>query len=729
MRRVMGGTFVLVLCLAAAAGLAAVPAKPAAEAGEARPMRKGQWLRVPLPLDNATVSRVTQSLQHAITAAQKVRPVFVLEFDPPAGGPEAGRGTQFEDAHRLARFLTSGELNAATTVAYVPKSLRGHAVLAVLACDQIVMGPAATVGDAGGDEKTVSRTELAAYEEISRSRHTVPVDVALGLLDRSRQVIRAVTETSTEYVTAEGLAALSKEHRIVSQEQIKPAGEPWQFSGSEGRKWGLVGFLAEDRREVIRGLELSSDVLQGSPSGDGTWHAVRVELKGPVTADKTGQIQRLIEDEVRGGANFVCLWLETPGGSPLDSKQLADYLADLDPGTVRTVAYIPTEARADAAVIAMACDQVVMHPRAILGGPGAYQMSDEEVARFRQSMRDTVARQKMRPWSLWAAMIDPHLPVFCSTRLGQVEYYSDEERESQQPHRNQGEKGPPWVKGEAVTTPGHVLQLRGPQAAELGLATVVENFAQFKQRYGLENDPALVSPGWADRLVDFLRAPEIAVLLLIIGGLGLYVELHAPGIGIGGFIATVGFALFFWSRYLEGTAGWLQVTLFLTGLACLLLEIFVLPGFVIFGLGGGILILLSLVMASQTWFVPRNEYQVAQLQRSFLTLGAAAGGMMVAVLVLRRWLPHTPVFRHVFLLPPAEEEADRISRREMLVDLDNLLGATGVTATPLAPGGKARFGSHLVDVLSGGDFVPPGTPVIVVEVHGNRVLVAAAKGD
>ena len=68
----------------------------------------------------------------------------------------------------------SDELNGASTVAYVPKALKGHAVMVAVACEEIVMSPAATMGDAGGDEKVVSNTMLAAYEEIARSRHTVP---------------------------------------------------------------------------------------------------------------------------------------------------------------------------------------------------------------------------------------------------------------------------------------------------------------------------------------------------------------------------------------------------------------------------------------------------------------------------------------------------------------------------------------------------------------------------
>jgi membrane-bound ClpP family serine protease len=649
--------------------------------------------------------------------------VFVLELDALPSSTDGGRGTSFDDAHALARFLTGDELNAATTVAYVPRSLRGHAVLAALACDQIVMASAATMGDAGADERVIDNTMLAAYQEIPRSRHTMPVEVALGMLDKSRQVIRVTTELSTEYVAPAGVKDLARQHAIVAQERIKPAGEPWQFSGAEGRKWGLISYLADDRREVVRALELSPSILEGDPSAEAGWHAIRIDLTGNITADKVRQVEQMIDQETESRANFVCLWIQSAGGSPVDSEQLADYLTKLDRNRIRTVAYIPGEARADAAIIAMACDQVVMSPKAVLGGPGAYQMSAEEIAQYRRTIRDVLAGEKMRPWSLWVALIDPGIEVFRCTRLGEVEYFSQEELQSQQPRRQGGRDGPRWEKHEAVTLPGRVLQFDGNQALQYRLASaVVDDFPQFKRHFGLENDPTLVEPGWADLLARFLSTEAIAILLLVVGGLALYIELHAPGLGIGGFVALVCFALFFWSRYLEGTAGWLEVTLFLTGVICLLLEVFVIPGYGIFGLGGGVLVLASLVLASQTTWMPRNAYQVGQLQRSLLTVTAAVAGVIAAAMLSRRWLPTAPVLRHVFLPPPEEEEARLISRREMLVDLDNLVGKTGTTTTPLAPGGKARFGSHLVDVI-GVDFIPRNAPVVVTEVHGNRVFV------
>ena len=75
----------------------------------------------------------------------------------------------------------------------------------------------------------------------------------------------------------------------------------------------------------------------------------------------------------------------------------------------------------------------------------------------------------------------------------------------------------------------------------------------------------LAEPGWADYLIDALAAPAVAWLLLLIGGAALYAELQAPGIGVGGFVAGVCFLLYFWSKHLDGTAGWLEVLLFAGG--------------------------------------------------------------------------------------------------------------------------------------------------------------------
>ena len=108
----------------------------------------------------------------------------------------------------------------------------------------------------------------------------------------------------------------------------------------------------------------------------------------------------------------------------------------------------------------------------------------------------------------------------------------------------------------------------------------------------------------------------------------------------------------------------------MAGVFFVALEIFVIPGFGIFGLGGGAMVLASLILASQQTFIfPRNEYQFDQLERSLLTVAAAGIGLIAMAVFLRKRLPRSPLLGRMMLEPPAGEEAETIRRREALVEL------------------------------------------------------------
>ena len=156
---------------------------------------------------------------------------------------------------------------------------------------------------------------------------------------------------------------------------------------------------------------------------------------------------------------------------------------------------------------------------------------------------------------------------------------------------------------------------------------------------------------------------------------------------------------------------------------------FVFPGAGIFGLGGGLLVIASLVLASQTYIIPRNEYQMDHVRTSLLTIVGAAGGVFVTAAVMRRFLPHTPMFNRVMLAPPMGEELRQLSQRESFGQFEHLLNARGTAYTPLVPGGKARIGEELVDVMADGGFIDRGLPVQVIEVYGNRIVVRAVDGS
>ncbi|MFZ5833536.1 MAG: NfeD family protein [Planctomycetota bacterium] len=725
----------LAVLLVASAG-ASVDAQDAA-AEEARPEKKrmGAALQLMLPIDGQTVDRVKQFVPRAKEKAdaQGAMLVLVLEFVAPPEQTEFGRGSEFGASLSLAEYLSGPDLGGVDTVAYIPQTIQGHAVLVALACREVIMAPNASIGLAGVDERVVTETRRAHYREIADRRRKIPAPVAIWLLDPTQEVLLVETGVSREFITRDQLPELQERHVVVSQRLLFDPTDPaesiaaqrGQLSGEELRvKLKLIDFLAESREEVARALDLPPRDLKEDPSLVDGWRAVQVDVRGPMSPEVGRKLARLIDEQVRQkDANFICVSIDSPGGSLVGSLDLANTLSQFDPDDVRSVAFVGGEARADAALVALACHDVVMRSGTELGGPGAREFNETEIEQAVSAIRNPNGPWRHRSWSLVAAMIDPNLTVYRCVRPGEEGYFSDMELDER---RLDDPREQPWERKEQVSVPGQPLLVAADRAMELGLAyAVVESFAELKSLYRLKSDPALLQSGWAEDLVQALASPGLAVLLLMIGFVALYIELHTPGVGVGAFVAAICFVLFFWSRFLGGTAGWLEATLFALGFVFLLLEIFVLPGFGVFGLGGGLLVLTSLVLASQTFVWPENTYQFHQLQQSLLTVTLAGLGCLVVALVVRRWLPRVRIFGEVVLEPPQGEEAATISRRESLVDLANLVGQTGTTTTPLLPGGKARIGDRLVDVISDGELIAKGTPIVVVKVQGNHVQVRA----
>lgn len=673
-------------------------------------------MRLNLPITEKTYKQVQRFAVAAIDRAAKAKqkPVLIFEFYVAPGQSEFGRGSEFGASYQLAEYLSGERLASATTVAFLPTSIQGHAVLVAMACDEIVMAPDAEIGNAGVDEDTISNTIRYTYEDIAKRKRRIPAGAARALVDPALELLRVETEYGTEYVTRKQLAELKeKKHAIEGSEEVLiRAGEPGRFTGREARRHGFISYLGEDLRAVARAMNVRPESIREDPQLGDNWIAARVDLTGRLTAESVAQARRMIEEAIqKRQANFICLYLDTEGGAPTESAGLAVFLASsLDPAEVRTVAYVPKRAGADAALIALACDQLVMAPKAVLGGEWEPPLTEEEVRQLRQTVKESIAAGKSRSWSIPGAMVDPDLEVFAYERLDDakyVEYFCEEEAQEQAVPEA-------WKKGERITSPGVPLLLKGTDATEFWLADhEAEDFEQFKRQYGLENDPTLMEPGWADVLVGALASGPVAMFLLMIGFAALYVELQAPGIGMGGFCAAVCFILFFWSRFLGGTVDWLEVILFLGGVCFLLIEIFVIPGFGIFGLGGGLMVIASIILASQTFIWPSTTEQLEQLKGSLLILTGAGIGSIFAIMTIHRWLP---------TLSPAGE-AQQALEHEALVHYDDLLGSRGVTTTKLMPSGKARFEDRMVDVIADCETVERGSEVEVVEVRGNRVFV------
>ena len=321
------------------------------------------------------------------------------------------------------------------------------------------------------------------------------------------------------------------------------------------------------------------------------------------------------------------------------------------------------------------------------------------------------------------AMIDPGTMVFQyrNRTTGEMRLMSAAEATSLSDAED-------WNRAGPVQQNNQPIELTGERALELGVASyVVESFDELKRLFGIDEDPPRVKPNWALQLVQALASPQIAWFLLMMGFIGVYIELKTPGVGIGGFVAAVAFILYFWSHFLDGSATWLEVILFLSGTLFLLIEVFVLPGFGIFGLGGGVLVVFALVMASQKFFIPKTEAQLDELRTSITVVAGAGVGMMFLAWALRHYLPQAPVFSRIMLEPPPSEDQHLRSEREALADYAHLTGVVGKATTDLLPAGKALIGDELIDVIAESEPIDRGAAVIVVDAQANRVVVRVAE--
>jgi membrane-bound serine protease (ClpP class) len=631
---------------------------------------------------------------------------LVVRFDDATEGP-----SDFGRSLEVARFLSGRQLEGVKTIAWVPQSVSGHAVLAVLACEEIVMAPTATLGPVEQDPALVDEAMRAAYAEIASRRQLFPPAVAVAMLDPAARALRVTTPGGEQFVSSREKADLLRETvAVLGVEELGPS--PLVFSARNAREAGFVQWLADTPADVARGIGVAPEALAEDPSLDGGWQAVQIPLAGAIDAAGVARVRTRVAEAVEQGANLICLRIDSPGGSVEQSLVLATTLAAQDPTQVRTVAWVPSEALSDAALVALACDELVMAEEAVLGGEGAGALDARSLEALRVAWREGVAKPRDRSWSLPLAVVTPGITVrrYTDVESGRVGYFSDEEL-AERPDQAVWKAGPQIGVGP--------IRMTGSTAESLGLTThLVESAAEFSAAYGLEREMAIVEPSWVDQLFDALAQPGVAWLLLLIGGAGLYIELHTPGLGLGGFVAMVAFIVYFWSQYLQGTAGWLEVMLFLAGLFCLAAEIFVLPGFGVLGLGGGLLIVGSLVLASQSFIFPANDYQVRQLQSSLFGILAAGTGILALAVLARRWLPATPMLRNVLLEPP--DELSPVSDQE---HLNALIGLEGVTTSRLAPAGTARIDGRMQDVFVEGDLIEPGRQVRVIEVRSGRVIV------
>ena len=723
-RRSFGPYALAVVCLVASA--AAVLAQ---ETGDA------MAVTVQNPITSDAVNRIKNQINARLHSDNAARPRLthvVFDFNP-EGKPAAT--TDFGPCADLAEFL--GTLQGLNTIAFVHAPTTGHTVLPVLACKELVMGKAGALGPIATEGVPAPKDwQVAAYRTKFNRDDRWPIvqkmfDPTVKLMkggSRERQGV-------TVYVNANDKDALGGLAGPVAVPGVQD-GQLASYSAQVARNIELARGLADNRRELaeLYGLPpLRDDPLRGQQPKMFVW-----QLKGDVDGAMRESVGRIVRDVRKKQGNFLILVLKDCGGTDLDAARgLAEDLIKAQTGDepVQVIAFVPESAPDAAAVVALGCSEIVMtRPKtadgveskeAEFGNFTTYLKSAKPSAidAQRKSIRE-LAEQQGYPGILIDGMFDRSLEIL---RVKGTDNNKNKTRLMTRAEFEAEQKVNPgvWSVDKTIKAPNVPFHPNATLATELGLARFTVPSADVKDVGAIYGATDIKSPelGWIDKLADFLRIPAVTIVLVMLGFIGLILELKVPGLTVPGIVAALCFILVFWSQSrFSGEMFVLALLLFLLGLVLVGLEIFVLPGFGVCGICGILFMLAGLGLVTLEK-VPTNTGEwVGFGERVSYYLFALMGAMVLAF-VIAKFLPQVPYANRMLLTPPADHPNASEPVLPGATEALELLGAIGTTTTALRPAGVVRFGDKFVDVVSDGGFIPSGSRVQVIAVEGTRIVV------
>jgi membrane-bound serine protease (ClpP class) len=406
------------------------------------------------------------------------------------------------------------------------------------------------------------------------------------------------------------------------------------------------------------------------------------------------------------GARAVVFNLHTPGGLAIETAELM--MTEMAELKVPSFAFVNNQAMSAGALIAVATDRIYMKPVSSIGAAGLVISGPEgaEVSPVMQAKLESafgaftrsVVTRKGHNVDIVKAMM-----------------FKDQE----------------FNFGDVKVPEGELLTLTGDEAVAdfngkpLLAAGLVGSVGEILQREGLAEAPVVTAePTGFERIAWWVKV--LSPLLIILGLAAAYFEIKTPGFGLGGTIAIICFAVFFFGNSVAGNlAGYELMAIFLLGVILIVLEILVLPGMVA-GIIGALLVLGSLLAAMVDDFAAEDVSRglghgiMAAIAWPSISLAIGLAGGMTLILLMMRYLPDLPMFRAFILntasgpMPPVDTAAspDAIG-----------IGHSGTATTDLRPAGKAQIGVRDHSVVTRGEFIEAGTRVRVIEIGSFRTVV------
>ena len=422
----------------------------------------------------------------------------------------------------------------------------------------------------------------------------------------------------------------------------------------------------------------------------------RVPIEGIIDLGLPPFIQRTLEDAESNEATAVIFDINTFGGRVDAATQIKDAILGAD---ILTIAFINRRAISAGALISLSCEKIYMTGGGLIGAATAVDMTgkkgSEKVISFMREEMASTAEKRGRSKEIARGMVDEEL-TFTHLVIGGDSIKVDD------------------IEGRKD---GKLISLTTEQALKYKIADgTAENMEALLDSLGYSSVQTIeTTENWSEAIVRFLTNPVVASLLTTFGFLGILFELQSPGWGVPGFVGLACLILSLSASYIAQLATMSDMLFVLTGLALILLEVLVIPGFGIAGLGGiGLMIYgLYLLLLPD---IPVGEEVLGQAMDGFLIglVGAVIGLVLLVKLMIKT------KFWEQLTAPDTQKKEDGYSNT---LGWESLQGETGIADTDLHPSGWVRVKDQRIFVVSEGEFIEEGKEIKILSVDGNRVLV------
>jgi membrane-bound serine protease (ClpP class) len=412
-----------------------------------------------------------------------------------------------------------------------------------------------------------------------------------------------------------------------------------------------------------------------------------IDISGDIDLGLPPYVSRIVNEAGNEGADAIILRVNTFGGRVDAATQIKDAVMN---AAIPTAAFIDKRAISAGALISIACEKIFMVPGGTIGAvtpvtQDGQKTPEKFVSYMRSEMRAT-AEGRGRDPRIAEAMVDEDIEI------------------------------------PGVIEAGKLITFTTEEAIEHGYCDAeVSGLYEVLRILGLE-DAELREPGtnWAEQVVRFLSHPIISSLLIMVGMLGLFMEVRSPGWGVPGTMAVIALTLFFGTQYILALADIIDIVLFVVGVGLILVEVFVIPGFGVAGVLGILFMIAGLFMAlAGSWPLVTT----ADIYRAIYTLAGSVALTILGALALTAFLPKTKVFGTFVLSESQKRELGYSSHASH----EELVGKEGVALTTLRPSGTALIDDERVDVVSDGGYIETNKPIRVVRIEGIRIIVKEIK--